>query len=116
MAITTVSSFYKTCILSFIVAVLLEILPMPDAAMWFRPDWTVLVTLYWVMVMPQRINVGIACFMGLILDGLSGSLLGEHAFALTIVAFLMSLWQRQFKHFPMWQSILFIGAFLILYK
>ncbi len=39
------------------------------------------------MVLPQRVNVGIAWLMGLMLDGLSGALLGEHAFALTIVAF-----------------------------
>ncbi len=32
MAITRASSFYRNCILSFLFALLLEILPMPDGA------------------------------------------------------------------------------------
>ncbi|MFN7097640.1 MAG: rod shape-determining protein MreD, partial [Gammaproteobacteria bacterium] len=75
-----------------------------------------LVVLYWVMVVPDRINVGVAWLVGLLLDGLNGSLLGEHALALTVVAFLMSRWHRQIKNFPFWQSAVAVGFLIAVYK
>ncbi len=86
--------------ISLLTALLLQVLPLPAWSNSFRPDWILLVVLCWIMLMPWRINVGIAWLMGFILDGLSGSLLGEHALALLIPAFIMSHWQRRFFLFP----------------
>lgn len=107
---------YGLIIISLFVALLLQILPMPTWCEWFRPDWVVLVVLYWVLTLPDRINVGVAWLIGLLLDGLNGTLLGEHAFALTAIAFLMSNWYRQVKNFPLWQSALVVGMLITIYK
>lgn len=101
---------------SLFVALLLEVLPMPTWTQWFRPDWVALAILYWVMTFPERVNVGVAWIMGLFLDGLNGTLLGEHALALTVIAFLMSRWQRQVRNFPLWLSTLVIGVLVTIYK
>ncbi len=102
--------------ISLLTALLLQVLPLPAWSNSFRPDWILLVVLCWIMLMPWRINVGIAWLMGFILDGLSGSLLGEHALALLIPAFIMSHWQRRFFLFPVWQQALLIGVMEGIYK
>ena len=74
--------------LSIIIALMLTILPLPLWAAWFRPEWLVLVVVYWSIALPHRVNIGIAWCLGLLLDALSGTVLGEHAFALMVVTYI----------------------------
>lgn len=107
---------YGMIILSLLVAVFLNILPMPLWSVWFRPEWVVLVVLFWIMTFPDSINVGTAWSMGLVLDALNGSLLGEHALALAAVGYLMAKWQRQVVVFPLWQTAFVVGILIFIYK
>ena len=80
--INTMSKYPRIVIpISFVLALILGLLPMPA---WFenaRPEWVALVLIFWVIAMPQRINVGIAWMLGLLLDGFNDTLLGEHPFS-----------------------------------
>ncbi|MBY0545304.1 MAG: rod shape-determining protein MreD, partial [Gammaproteobacteria bacterium] len=80
------------------------------------PEWVVLVVLFWIMTFPDSINVGTAWIMGLVLDALNGSLLGEHALALAAVGYLMAKWQRQLVVFPVWQTAFIVGILIFIYK
>lgn len=81
--------------LSFFFAYLLAIVPFPDWAMNYRPEWVPMVLIYWVMALPYRIGIGSAWFAGLILDILEGSILGLNAMALVVIAYVtLSLHQR----------------------
>ncbi|MDP6652908.1 MAG: rod shape-determining protein MreD [Gammaproteobacteria bacterium] len=81
--------------LSFFIAYLLAIVPFPEWAMNFRPEWVPMVLIYWVMALPYRIGIGSAWFAGLILDVLEGSVLGLNSMALVIIAYVaMSLHLR----------------------
>lgn len=82
-------------VLSFLIAYLLAIVPFPQWAMNYRPEWVPMVLIYWVMALPYRIGIGSAWFAGLMLDILEGSILGLNAMALVIVAYVtLSLHQR----------------------
>lgn len=107
---------YGLIVLSLFAALLLQILPMPLWSIWYRPEWVALVILYWVMVMPETVNIGVAWLMGFILDVLNGTLLGEHALALAAVAFIMAKWQRQVRLFPVWQTAVVILVLVAFYK
>ena len=63
--------------LSIIIALMLTILPLPLWAAWFRPEWLVLVAIYWSIALPHRFNIGVAWLLGLLLDALSGTILGD---------------------------------------
>ncbi len=89
---------------TFLVALVLAILPVPGWAQPFRPDWVSLVLIYWCMATPQRVGVGIGWTVGLILDVLYGSLLGEQALAKTLVAFLTLKLHLRMRMFPRWQQ------------
>ena len=99
--------------LSLIIAFLLASMPLPMWVDRFRPDWLSLVLIYWCMALPQRVNVGIAWFLGLLLDAAKGSLLGQHALALAVVAFLTVKTHRRIRVFPVWQQAVSVMIFLV---
>ena len=77
---------------SLVVALILMILPLPDWAQIYRPNWVALVLIYWSMALPGRVGLWFAFFCGIVLDTLLGTLLGQHALALVIIIFLNLNW------------------------
>lgn len=77
-------------IVSTVVASLvLDVLPLPLAYAWLRPEWPLLVLMFWSMRYPGDFSVGSGWLLGLAIDGIEGSPLGQHALALSIVSFLI---------------------------
>lgn len=101
---------------SFLLAIVLTLLPMPDWTIWMRPAWVLMVLIYWSMLKPYRVNVGTAWFVGLILDVLNGTLLGEHALALTVVTYLVVRMHTQLRMYPLLQQGLWIFLFVMIYQ
>jgi rod shape-determining protein MreD len=89
---------------SFLVALVLTILPWPEWTEQFRPDWVGLVLIYWCMALPGRVGVGTGWSAGLILDVLYGSTLGENALAKSLIAFLTTHFHLQLRMYPRWQQ------------
>ena len=102
--------------LSFFTAYCLTILPMPSFAEWGRPQWVLLVFLYWIIVDRDRLGLGSAFFAGLLLDLLSGSLLGEHAFAFVFIAYVTFKMVLRIRMYPLFQQTLSIFCFTLLYQ
>jgi rod shape-determining protein MreD len=92
----------------------LTILPLPDAVQAFRPPWYALVLIYWCLALPERVGVGIAWILGIIVDVLTGSLLGQHALSLSVVAFLTVKLHQRIRLFPVWQQALVVLVLLAL--
>jgi rod shape-determining protein MreD len=101
---------------TFIVAFMLTLLPMPSWAIWLRPAWILMVLIFWVMAAPDKIGVGTAWLVGIILDILLGSLLGEHALALTIVTYIVVRMYSRLRMFPLLQQGLSIFLLVLLYQ
>ncbi len=74
--------------LSFFIAYLLAIVPFPQWAMNYRPEWVPMVLIYWAMALPCRVGIRSAWCAGVILDILEGSILGLNAMALVIIAYV----------------------------
>ena len=111
MAIKEKSNGVWVIVLSFFLAYLLAIVPFPEWAMNYRPEWVPMVLIYWVMALPYRVGIGSAWCAGLILDILKGAVLGLNAIGLVIVAYVTSSIHLRFR---MFSSIQQSGLVLVL--
>lgn len=108
-------------VMSFVVALMLMALPMPDWAGIWRPAWVALALIYWCMALPARIGIMVAFTLGIFLDVLSGTLLGQNALALSVVAFITLQFYQRVRVLPLWQQgvtvfgLAFIHQVLILW-
>lgn len=103
-------------IISFIIALALTILPLPPFLIEYRPEWIALVMLYWIMALPQRIGVITAWILGISLDVMKGALLGQHALALAVIAYLMLHMHLRLRMYPFWQQAVVVGVLLTVYQ
>lgn len=99
--------------LTFALAMYLTILPIPAWPMDDRPQWVVLAVLFWCFALPERIGVFVAFAMGLMLDVLTGTLLGQHALGLSVAAYLAVILRPRIRIFPVWQQTFLIGLILL---
>ena len=103
-------------VVTFVVAMVLAIVPLSDAVPvelgYLRPQWVVLVLIYWVIALPQRVGIGVAWVVGLIVDVLLGSLLGQHAIAFIIVAYIASSLYQRLRMFSLWQQSMIVFAII----
>ncbi|WAJ69980.1 rod shape-determining protein MreD [Catenovulum adriaticum] len=94
-----------TLFISFILA----ITPLPSIIEAFRPDWLLVVLIYWCIALPHKVNVGTGWICGFILDILLGSVLGSHAVMLALVAYICSTNYLTIRNFSAVQQVLIIG-------
>lgn len=99
---------------SFLAAYVLMLIPVPEWAMAARPEWVVLILVYWCMAVPQRVGVGVAWLAGLMQDALQAGLLGQHALAYALVAFVVLKLHQRIRVYPLGQQALIVLVLLTL--
>ncbi len=70
--------------------------------------------LYWAIALPHRSGVGSGFLVGIVLDGLTGTLLGQHALGLSVVTFIAIQLHQRIRVFPFWQQSLGILVLLVI--
>lgn len=106
-------SSYLLIALSLCMALCLSIMPLSHSMNIARPEWMALAVIFWVVQMPQRFGVISAWSLGLMLDGVEGTLLGNHAFALAVIAYIsLKLYQR-IRMFALWQQAFLVFGLII---
>jgi len=101
----------STILFSFAAALILNFLPWKDFR--FVPDFVALVLCFWCVRQPRLVGLGVAWTLGLVTDAGNGVLLGQHALAYSLLAFL-SLWlSRRILWFRMPQQMLHVVVLLL---
>ncbi|MEN8107800.1 MAG: rod shape-determining protein MreD [Pseudomonadota bacterium] len=103
-------------IFTFLAALTLTVVPLPEWGRIVRPDWVGLVLIYWCLALPDRVGVTTGWFTGLLVDLLTGTLLGQHAMALAVVAWVTLKFHQRIRLFPVWQQALIILVLLVLHQ
>jgi len=103
-------------IITLIVGLMLTVMPLPESVEAFRPNWLALVVIFWAMQLPRTWSVGTAWIVGIVLDVSYGTLLGQHALALCVVAFATVRFHLLMRVFPLSQLSATIFALLALYQ
>ena len=98
---------------SLLLALLLGLMPLPDTLQPFRPYWLALVLAYWLLEAPERVGPGVAFAIGLVADVAFGSLIGEQALRLVVLAFILDRFRARLRFFPLSQQAATIGVLLL---
>lgn len=89
---------------SFVTGLVLAALPLPEAWSMARPAFVAALVSFWVLYQPGRFGIISAALVGLCLDAMSASLLGQHALALSLLAYLGFKLRDTLLMFPSWQQ------------
>jgi rod shape-determining protein MreD len=94
----------STVALSLAAALLLNFLPWKDLRL--VPDFVALVLTFWCVRQPRLVGLGVAWTIGLLVDAGNGVLLGQHALAYSLLAFLAIWLSRRILWFgPVLQAL-----------
>jgi rod shape-determining protein MreD len=105
--------------LVLLIGALLSAIPLPASIEPFRPPWVTMAIAYWAMMWPRTCGIVMAWIIGVVLDVMQGSLLGQHALSLSVVAYFTLRFHLQIRNFPLWQitmtvfALLAIDAFIV---
>ena len=100
---------------TLLVACMLTVAPLPVWADPWRPPWVVVVMIYWCLAIPDRVGVLFGWCVGLILDVLVGSVLGQHALGLALVCYIASFYHTRVRVFPLAHQSIFVASLCFFY-
>jgi rod shape-determining protein MreD len=103
-------------LLSALLALILTVLPLPLWADVIRPQFLVLAVLYWSVNAPRTGGIAFGFFAGLMLDVFQGPVLGEHALALSLAAYIFVREHQRIRSKPAFQQALIVFAALVAYE
>ncbi|NKB77331.1 MAG: rod shape-determining protein MreD [Gammaproteobacteria bacterium] len=95
-------------VFTVVIALLLNLAPYPDWMQNVRPDWVTLVLFYWCLALPTRVGVGCGWVIGIVLDVLYYSVLGQHAIGKAFVALIALIVHRRMRMYHLWQQCVVI--------
>ena len=97
--------------LTTLLALLFNLLPWRDVT--GLPDLLALVIAFWCIHQPRRMGIGAAWLLGLVMDAANGALLGQHAFAYSVLAFAAVQLNRRILWFGIWPQALHVLLLLL---
>ncbi len=95
-----------------VAALAATVLPLPDTLELLRPDFVALTVLWLCLLSPRVGGLAHAWGAGLALDAFRGVLLGQHALALVVMAYVALKLRLQIRAFPMLQQTAVVLALL----
>ena len=106
---------HSAIIATLLIALVLQIVPLPIQVDIYRTDWVLIVLAYWTMALPHRVNVGVAFMAGIAMDILLGTSLGIHSFSLSLSVFTLAANYQRLRNYSVWQQAIIIGLISALY-
>ncbi|QSX29673.1 rod shape-determining protein MreD [Shewanella cyperi] len=101
--------------LTLLAGLVFQIMPLPALVEGWRPDWLLMVMIYWAMALPHRYNILTAWLLGVVLDVMLGATFGVRALGFSLVTYVVVLHFQRLRNFPMWQQALVITSLIVLY-
>ncbi len=101
---------------SSLIALFLSALPLPRFLDYLRPDFLLVVVVWFALAAPRAGGLAFAFFAGLVLDAFQGVVLGEHAFAFVCIAYLVHRFYLRIRMFPLGHQTLTVMSLLFFYQ
>jgi len=104
--------------ITIVAGMLLAVVRMPQffpvELGFLRPDWVAMILVYWIIALPHRIGIPMVWVVGIAVDVLLGSPMGQHALSYVLIAYVVASLYQRVRMFSVWQqaSILFVLLWL----
>ncbi|HES76014.1 MAG TPA: rod shape-determining protein MreD [bacterium] len=95
---------------SLLLALLLELLPLPHALNAWRAPWLLVTVVFWSLQLPAVAGIGTAWIAGLFLDAASAAPLGTHALIFTLASALSLALRRLLLTLSVFQQAIWMAA------
>jgi rod shape-determining protein MreD len=102
-------------VLSFVVAFMLTAMPLPDGVHGWRPAWVAMMLVYWCMALPDRIGIGIGWMLGIMLDVQQGTVFGQNALTLAVIAYITIRYHQRLRVYPLTQQAVIVGSLVLIH-
>lgn len=103
-------------LLALLSTLILSIFPLPAVLNGLRPPLTLLLILYIQCYLPAYYHLISVIIVGLCMDALLSTVIGEHVFALLLVGWLINSKSRRFQFFTMGQQMIIVGFLCMVYQ
>ena len=103
---------YSSILIAMVLSVVQVPVSLPPELGYVRPDWVAMVLMYWVIALPHRIRLVTAWIVGIIMDVLTGGLMGQHALSYVIITYIVVNLYQRLRMFSVWQQAAVIFAML----
>lgn len=100
-------------VLTLLLALVASVIPIPEALVLYRVQILALVLIYWCLALPEYVGVFTGLVFGLLLDTLAGTVLGQHAMSLSLIAYICLKTYKRIRLFPLWQQAIFVTLLLV---
>ncbi|MBT4159891.1 MAG: rod shape-determining protein MreD [Gammaproteobacteria bacterium] len=103
-------------VLTVLTGMVLSVVPVPHSVPaelgFVRPDWVAMVLVYWILALPHRLGLISAWCIGIVMDILLGSLIGQHALSYVAIAYIVANLYQRLRMFSVWQQAAVLFAIL----
>lgn len=103
----------RLIIVSLLAALLINLLPWRGTLLLVRPDFVLLMLLYWAVHEPRHIGQGMGFFLALLMDVADSALLGQHALVYVMSIFLVQILRLRILQLTLIEQALHIGVILL---
>ena len=103
-------------IVSALVGLGLQFLPLPTVLDDIRPAFLVLTVIYWSLAVPRAGGVALGFFAGVAIDVFKGAVLGQYALATSLIAYLAIRQHLLVRNKPVFEQALLVAVALTLYE
>nr|WP_299240343.1 rod shape-determining protein MreD [uncultured Halomonas sp.] len=97
---------------TLLLALCLQVMPLPDAWLVWRPEWLGMMLIYWCIAAPMRVGIFHGFVLGLLLDLIEGSPLGQNALVMSLLAYLALLVHQRMRAYSLAQQSILILVLL----
>lgn len=87
---------------------------LPATFVPWLPDWLAFVLCFWSIREPRRVGMGTALLFGLAMDVADGTIMGQHALAYVLIAYLSGVASRRVLWFPLVQQAAHVAPLFVL--
>lgn len=102
--------------LTILIALFLNLVPMPNWVQRIWPDILAVVMVYWGVFQPRRLGILGAFLLGLIMDVADATLLGQHALSYSVLMFAAMALHRRIQMFHLPYQVAHVVAILLLHQ